>query len=173
MIFFFSCYRPKPCLYLSFCVNGNALILIWSCATLGKLQIYTVIYHHTKTYNFNVTSRDSYPSFGARDKPLGLDKSPDKANLKEELIAVSFRGDESHFTLHLVHSIRWSRQTFFFFFFSVQASCNICVYLFLSSSVCYDLLFFTFQQVITQTNGVSLITVAAVWILGFCLLCDN
>lgn len=65
-----------------------------------------MIYHHTKTYNFNVISRDSDPSLGVRDKPLGLDKSPDKAHLKEELIAVSFRGDESHFTLHLVNSIR-------------------------------------------------------------------
>lgn len=65
-----------------------------------------MIYHRTKTYNFNVISRDSDPSFGARDKPLGLDKSTDKAYLKEELIAVSFRRDESHFTLHLVHSIR-------------------------------------------------------------------
>ncbi len=65
-----------------------------------------MIYCRSQTYNFNVISRDSDPSFGVRDKPLGLGKSPGKADLKEELIAVSFSGDKSHFTLHLVNSIR-------------------------------------------------------------------
>lgn len=32
---FFICCRPKPCLHLSFCVNGNALTAIWSSATQG------------------------------------------------------------------------------------------------------------------------------------------
>lgn len=33
--FFFICCRPKPCLHLSFSVNGNALTAIWSSATQG------------------------------------------------------------------------------------------------------------------------------------------
>lgn len=46
-----------------------------------------MIHRRTQTYNFNVISRDSDPSFGVRDKPFGLGKSPGKAHLKEELIA--------------------------------------------------------------------------------------
>lgn len=79
-------------------------------------------------------SRDSDPSFWVRDKPLGLGKSPDMAHLKEELIAVSFSGDESHFTLHLVNSVRWSKQTFFLLSFYPRLLEDLRL-LFLSSRV--------------------------------------
>lgn len=39
--------------------------------------------------------------------------------------------------------------------------------------VCYDLLFFTFQPVIIRSNGVSLITVAAVKSRFFCVIING
>lgn len=66
---------------MSFYVNRNALTAIWSSATQGG-QSLAVVHYSTETYNFNVISRDSGPSFGV-SKALHLGKSPDKAHWEE------------------------------------------------------------------------------------------
>ena len=122
--FFFSIFsRPNPCLHLSFCVNGNALTAIWCSAT----------------------QLASDPSLGVRKRKSDAGKSPGKAHLKEELIAVSFTWDESCFTLHLVNSSRRRRQPFSYF---SPTSWNICL---------------LFSFILRAINHCSS------WFLGFCL----
>lgn len=42
-----------------------------------------MVHCRTQTYNFNVISTDSDPSFGVSNKALGSGKSPGKAHLEE------------------------------------------------------------------------------------------
>lgn len=104
-IFFSFAADPNP-VFICLSVSMEMHLVQFGLVPLRGLWSWAVIHCRTQTYNFNVISRDSDPSFGVRDKPSGLGKSPGKAHLKEEQIAISFSGDESHYSLHLVNSIR-------------------------------------------------------------------
>lgn len=115
-----------------------------------------MVHCRTQTYNFNVISTDSDPSFGVSNKALGSGKSPGKAHLEEVTDCGSIKRRRK--PLCEQHQVK---EDFLFLFFSVQTSWKICVY-FLCHHKGYDLLFSTFQPVIILSNGVSLITAAAV-----------
>lgn len=114
----------------------------------------------TETYNFNVIRKYSGPSFGVSSKALCLGKSPDKAHWEAGTDCSSVSMRQKPFCEQ--HQVEEK----FFVLFSVKTSEKICVHS-LCHPKCADLLFLTSQPVITLSNGVSLIIVAAV--CEFCI----